>query len=91
MPPDPKVDRDLVMCEFGSDHVGTKMWSRILTNTTQVTQVFEAGLKPGAGRTEREVSVGEKPRTLHFATHGSGFHIYDKPTIGQLGTVFLIG
>src|SRR5262245_43455711 len=47
----------LVVCDFGSDHDVMKICGRILSNTTQVTHVFEAGRREARS----EVQVAGEP------------------------------
>jgi hypothetical protein len=47
----------LVVCDFGSDHNVVKICGRILSNTTQVTHVFEAARREARS----EVQVVGKP------------------------------
>src|SRR5436190_15168147 len=53
----PRVLGYLVVREFGSDHNVMKIFGRILSNTTQVTHVFEAGRREA----RIEVQVIGKP------------------------------
>ena len=47
------------MCEFRADHDVTQICGRIVSNTAQVTRVFEAGAK----RSPEDNQVDVKPRT----------------------------
>ena len=65
---------DFVVCQFGANHDVMKICGRILSNTTQVTQVFEA-----ACRSELSRGVDRPLPSGHTSNSFATLRVYPEP------------